>query len=226
MRPLDFAGGLLLSEPDHAKGRAGARFRGATMEEREPRGFDPRELERRVFLKAAGLGMLAFTVEGGAMLMTAAQARAQGVPFRLLQAPEAETIEALGETLVPGARQAGIAHFIDQQVSVPPGEALLEARTVNVRPPYVNFYRAALVGIDKACQARSGHPFAAAATTDQIALVDLLRQNKIENWDGPPAGLVYFVLRSDAADVVFGTMEGYAALGLPYQPHIAPELRW
>jgi Gluconate 2-dehydrogenase subunit 3 len=196
------------------------------MEDRESRGFDPRELERRVFLKAAGLGVLAFAVEGGTMLMTAAQARAQGVPFRLLQAHEAETIEALGETLVPGARQAGIAHFIDQQVSVPPGDALLEARTVNVRPPYVNFYRAALAGIDKACQSRFGHPFAAAAPVDQVALVDLLRQSKIEDWAGPPAGLVYFVLRSDAADVVFGTMDGYEALGMPYQPHIAPELRW
>jgi len=37
-----------------------------------------------------------------------------------------ETIEALGETIVPGARAAGIAHFIDQQLSVPLEEALLE----------------------------------------------------------------------------------------------------
>ena len=28
-----------------------------------------------------------------------------------------------------------------------------------------------------------------------------------------------------AVDVVYGTMEGYAALGIPYMPHIAPEKR-
>ena len=86
-------------------------------------------MERRVFLKGAGMGLLAFTVGGASVMMTPGQARAEGVPFRLLAAREAETIEALGETLVPGAQHAGIAHFIDQQVSVPPGEALLEARS-------------------------------------------------------------------------------------------------
>jgi len=62
-------------------------------------------MERRVFLKGAGMGMLAFTVGGADVLMTPGQARAQGVPFRLLKAHEAETIEALGETLVPGAQR-------------------------------------------------------------------------------------------------------------------------
>jgi len=37
---------------------------------------------------------------------------------------------------------------------------------------------------------------------------------------------VYLVLRSDAVDVVYGTMDGYAALGIPYRPHIAPSKRW
>jgi hypothetical protein len=196
------------------------------MDDLEPHGFDPRELERRVFLKAAGLGMLAFTVGGAQVMMTARRARAQGVPFRLLDAHEVETIEALGETLVPGARQAGVSHFIDQQVSVPSSEALLEARIVNVKPPFVNFYRAAIAGVDKASGTRHGRPFAAIPNDEQAGLVDLMRQNKIEGWQGPPAGLVYFVLRSDAVDVVYGTMEGYAALGVPYQPHIAPEIRW
>ena len=53
-----------------------------------------------------------------------------------------------------------------------------------------------------------------------------MRQNKIEGWQGRPGGFVYMVLRSDAVDVVYGTMEGYEALGIPYQAHIAPEKRW
>jgi hypothetical protein len=183
-------------------------------------------VERRVFLKGAGLGVFAFTVGGASVLMTPGEARAKGVPFRLLNAKEAETIGTLGETLVPGAREAGIAHFIDQQVSVPPGEALLEARQLNVRPPFVNFYRAAVGAVDKASEARSGRRFADLSTTDQHEFVDLMRQNKIEGWQGPAGGFVYFVLRSDAVDVVYGTMEGYESLGVPYMPHIAPDRRW
>ena len=183
-------------------------------------------MERRVFLKGAGMGMLAFTVGGASVLMTPGQARAQGVPFRLLNAKEAETIEALGETLVPEARQAGVAHFIDQQVSVTPGEALLEARQLNVKPPFVNFYRAAIGSVDKASEARSGRRFAALPTTDQRDFVDLMRQNKIEGWQGSAGGFVYLVLRSDAVDVVYGTMDGYQSLGVAYMPHIAPEKRW
>jgi hypothetical protein len=183
-------------------------------------------MERRVFLKGAGMGMLAFTVGGADVLMTAGQARARGVPFRLLKANEAETLEALGETLVPGAQQAGIAHFIDQQVSVSPGEALLEARQLNVKPPFINFYRAAIAAVDKASEARSGRRFAALSTTDQHDFVDAMRQNKIDGWQGPAGGFVYFILRSDAVDVVYGTMDGYESLGVPYMPHIAPDKRW
>ena len=60
----------------------------------------------------------------------------------------------------------------------------------------------------------------------QRDFVDAMRQNKIDGWQGPPGALVYFVLRSDAVDVVYGTMEGYQQLGVPYMAHIAPEKRW
>jgi hypothetical protein len=183
-------------------------------------------MKRREFMRGAALGALAFTVGGAQVLLTAREARAQGVPFRLLNAGEAETLEALGETLLPGAKAAGIAHFIDQQLSVPPEEALLEARILNVKPPYANFYRAAIGAIDKASQARSGRSFAQLDTVEQHALVDLMRQNKLNGWQGPPGPFVYLVTRSDAVDVVFGTMEGYESLGIPYMAHIVPEKRW
>jgi len=183
-------------------------------------------IERRRFVKGAAIGALAFTVGGAQVLLTAREARAQNVPFRLLKGNEAEAIEALGETLLPGARQAGIAHFIDQQLSVPAEEALLEARILNVPPPYVNFYRAALGAVDRASQARSNRRFADLDTTAQREFVDAMRQNKIDGWQGPPGPFVYLLLRSDAVDVVYGTVEGYKALGIPYMPHIAPEKRW
>jgi hypothetical protein len=184
-------------------------------------------IERRDFLKGTATGVFAFTVGGVERLLSAREARAQNVPFRLLKVNEAETIEALGETLVPGARAAGVAHFIDQQLSVPPEEALLEARILNVLPPYAKFYRAAVGAIDNASQAvNSGRRFTQLSPSEQHDFVDAMRQNKLQGWQGPGGPFVYLVLRSDAVDVVYGTMEGYEALGIPYMPHIAPDKRW
>ena len=184
-------------------------------------------IERRVFIKAAAMGALAFTVGGVEVLLTPRDARSQGVPLRTLNAVEVATLEALGETLVPGARQAGISHFVDQQLSIPAEQALLEARILNVRPPFANFYRAALGAVDRASQARNnGRRFAELNESERREFVDAMRQNKIDGWQGPAGGFIYTVLRNDAVDVVYGTVDGYSALGIPYMPHIAPTKRW
>ena len=185
-------------------------------------------MERRAFMKGAGMGALAFTVGGAEVLLTPGEARAQNVAFRTLNAEQVATLEAIGETLVPGARTGGISHFIDHQISIPATEALLEARILNVRPPYANFYRAALGAVDRASQAvNAGKKFAELGAAAQHNFVDNMRQNKIEGWQGPPAGgFVYTVLRFDSIDVVYGTMAGYEALDIPYMAHIAPTQRW
>jgi hypothetical protein len=184
------------------------------------------DIGRRGFVKGATLGALAFTVGGAEILMAPGEVRARGVPFRLLDAHQGETLEALGETLVPQARESGIAHFIDQQLSVPAHESLLQARIFNFRPPFAEFYRAAITTVDGASAKMFGKDFAQASAADQRAFVDQMRQNKIEGWTGKPGALIYAVLRADAVDVVYGTMEGYEALGIPYMPHIPPEKRW
>ena len=181
-------------------------------------------IERRAFMR--GAGALAFMVGGAEVLLTPGEARAQGVPLRSLKPDEAETIEALGETLVPDARKAGIANFIDQQISIPAEEALLEARILNIKPPYANFYRAAIGAINNASTAQNGKPFAELDATARHAFVDQMRQNKIEGWKGPGGPFVYLILRSDAVDVVYGTMAGYDGLGIPYMAHIAPTRSW
>ena len=183
-------------------------------------------IERRAFVKGAGLGALAFTIGGADVLLTPAEAYAQGVPLRTLKPDEAATIEAIGEALVPGARKQGVANFIDHQLSVPAEEALLEARILNVKPPYANFYRAAIGAINGASTAKHGKPFAELDAATQHAFVDQMRQNKIDGWKGPPGGFVYFLLRSDAVDVVYGTMAGYKALDIPYMAHIEPKRSW
>ena len=183
-------------------------------------------IDRRGFVKGATVNALVFTVGGAQVIMAPGEARARGVPFRLLDAHQGETLEALGETLVPQAREAGVAHFIDQQLSVPPSESLLQARIFNFRPPFAEFYRNTIIAVDESSRKHFGRDFAELSAADQREFVDRMRQNKIEGWTGQPGALVYAVLRADAVDVVYGTMEGYEALGIPYMPHIPPEKRW
>jgi Gluconate 2-dehydrogenase subunit 3 len=183
-------------------------------------------IERRAFMQGASLGALAFTIGGGEVMLSPRQARAQGVPLRTLTTEEAATLDAMGETLVPGAKEAGITNFVDQQISIPADEALLQARILNVRPPFANFYRAAIGAIDGASEKAEGRKFSQLSADKQREFVNLMRQNKLEDWHGPPGPFVYTVLRSDAVDVVYATVDGYAALGVPYMPHIAPTKKW
>jgi hypothetical protein len=184
------------------------------------------DIGRRGFVKGATLGALAFSLGGVEVLMSPKEAKARNVPFRLLDGHQGDTLEALGETLVPQAREAGIAHYIDQQLSVPANESLLQARIFNFRPPFADFYRSTIVTIDDASRKSFGKEFAQLTAKDQREFVDRMRQNKVEGWTGKPGSLAYAVLRSDAVDVVYGTMEGYEALGIPYMAHIPPEKRW
>jgi hypothetical protein len=184
------------------------------------------DIARRVFVKGASLGALAFTVGGVDVLLTPKQARAQGVPLRVLRPEEAQTLEAIGETLAVGARIQGIAHFVDHQLAVPPEQALLKIRVSETRPPYVNFYRAALAGIERASRTLHRRAYADLNEREQHDFVDALRQNRLETWQGPGQANVYLTLRNDAIDVAYGTMEGFARLGVPYMPHIAPERSW
>ena len=90
----------------------------------------------------------------------------------------------------------------------------------------MNFYRAALGGIDRASRALHQRGFAELDAAAQRDFVDRLRQSKLESWQGPAQGVVYATLRNDAVDVVYGTVEGFARLGVPYMPHILPERSW
>jgi hypothetical protein len=184
------------------------------------------DVARRAFMQGAGIGVLAFTIDGVEVMLTAAQARAQGVPLRMLKPEEAQTLEAVGETLAIGARQAGIAHFVDQQLGLPPPYALLTIRVSELRPPYVNFYRAALGGIERASQAQHGRTYGELDEAAQRDFVTRLRQGKLEGWQGPSQSTVYGMLRNDAIDVVYGTVEGFARLSVPYMPHILPQRSW
>ena len=116
---------------------------------------------RRGFVKGATFSALAFTVGGAEIIMAASEARARGVPFRLLDAHQGETLEALGETLVPTARRVrrGSTSSISS-FGAAHANRLLQARIFNFRPPFADFYRAAIISVDGASKKMFGKDFA------------------------------------------------------------------
>jgi hypothetical protein len=184
-------------------------------------------VHRRQLLQGAALGALAYTVGGAQVLLSPREARAQGVPLKVLSPDERTALEALGETLLPGAKDAGLAHYIDQQLSVDPSEALLLARALGVMPPYANFYRAGLAALDASSLKIHGAKFAALSPEKRSDFVEQFRQKNPEGWSAPPPSpFFYFVSRGDAVDVFYGTVEGFERLGIPYMPHIIPIRKW
>lgn len=183
-------------------------------------------VNRRSFLERAALGALAFRVAGCELLLTPRQARARRAELRVLAAEEARLLEAIGEALLPGAREAGIAHFVDSQLAAPPEASLLMLRYFDVPPPYVAFYRPVLAAIDAVARKDHGASFRELDAGQADALVGTLGRQNPEGWRAPPAPLAYIVLRADAVDVVYGTVEGFDRLGVPYMAHIEPPAKW
>lgn len=184
---------------------------------------------RRTLLKGgaaaggvAGLGLLAWQIGGQSEWLTPRAAKLRGVPLQTLSQTEAETLEALGEVLLPGAREAGIALFVDKHLSVPPSETLLTLRYLDVSPPYALFYKAALAALD----AFAGGSFARLAPQKAVDIVKAIANTVPEGWKGPPSPMFYFAVRSDEVDVVYGTEEGFEKLGVLYMPHIRPPSKW
>jgi hypothetical protein len=169
---------------------------------------------------------LSFSLGGANVLLSPRQARAQGADFKLLDASEVSILETFGEVLVPGARAAGVAHFVDQQMSVDPNESLFMAKYLNVPPPYADFYRAGLAALNRLSQALFDKDFDVISQTDAIDLVRTISSTIPDGWEGPPAPLFYICVRADAVDVAYGSVEGFAKLGIPYMPHILPPENW
>lgn len=181
-------------------------------------------LSRRDALQSAFA--LAFTVSGVESLLTPRQARAANADFHILSPLEVRALEAFGEVLLPGTREAGIAHFVDQQLTTPAPDSLLMIRYLDIPPPYLDFYRPALAALDAVSKLSYGREFAALDASHAEKLVGELSQTVPQGWQGPPAPLFFFVARSDAVDVVYGTEEGFAKLGVPYMAHIMPPRKW
>src|ERR1700724_4293812 len=90
---------------------------------------------------AGGVCLLTFTLSGCEARMTPAQARGAKVPFHTLTADDVATVNALGETLLPGSAAAGLAHYLDHQLSGDPARSMLMIKYLGVSAPFDAFYR-------------------------------------------------------------------------------------
>ncbi|HEY6923287.1 MAG TPA: gluconate 2-dehydrogenase subunit 3 family protein [Steroidobacteraceae bacterium] len=180
---------------------------------------------RREFLTRVSAGavcLLTVVVDGCERKMTPAQARASAAPFRALDAEAVRTLEALEETLLPGSVLAGVAHYIDHQLAADPADSLLMIKYLSINPPYVDFYRAGLAAARAASLRKFGESPAELGVQRCTSLLEQMAAGELDGWSGPPAPLVYFVLRSDAVDALYGTPSGFEKLQIPYMPHIMP----
>lgn len=184
------------------------------------------DIDRRDLLRKSALGALAFSVGGAELMLTPRQAKARDVPLSVLSEGEARALEAFGEVLAPGAGAGGIVHYIDSQLAKPPAESLLMIRYLGVAAPHDGFYKAGLAALDGLARARFDEDFAALGKDRATALVKEISGAVPDGWRGPPAPFVYFVVRADAIDVVYGTMEGFKKMGVPYMAHIEPPKGW
>lgn len=130
---------------------------------------------------------------------------------------ERNTLLAIGETLVPGA---DLSRFVSGMLTrdVP----MLSYPFISLPLDVRTFYHDALVAIDSACRRTRGRGFVQLSSTERTAVMQELMAGQLKDWDGPPAGLVYFVLRSDATDAVYGRPQAYEELQVPYMAHIQP----
>ena len=182
-------------------------------------------LSRRNFIRQSGLA-LSFTVAGRTLLLTPREAYARDAVFSVLNQVEVETLETVCDHLLPGARENGVAHFVDSQLLLDPNDSLLFIKSFNIEPPYSDFYRSALAELNRYSEMVYGNSITGLSQADAVTVIESLRDGNVSGWNGPPPPLVYHFLRNDAVDVVYGTMEGFADLGIPYLAHIEPPRAW
>ena len=126
-----------------------------------------KRLRRRAFL---GIGVSA-AVGGTA----AACRRGANRPWRFFTAAEAQTVDAICGQLIPadrdpGAKEAGVVHYIDLQLS----------RRFR---RYQAAYHRGLDATDAASRSRYGRPFAELSSSRQIDILSALESNEKEFFD-------------------------------------------
>ncbi len=170
-------------------------------------------MSRRDLLKQMGTGFIAVTVSTAFGEMTPQEARAKRIAFRHFSDFEARTLEVFGDTLLPGSGQAGIAHFVDDQLGRE--NPMLLLKYLDYNGSYVEFYKMGLQSLNGFNAERFKKPFEEITEKQRVELVREISSKNPASWKGPPAPLFYFVVRNDAVDAFYGTPEGFEKLSYP-----------
>src|ERR1700745_1801579 len=109
------------------------------------------------------------------------EARAQGIPFKVLSPDEVTTVEALSDALVPGAREAGVSHYIDHELASPSPRLLL--RFAQLRGPRAPYYHGALAAFAASMTAQEHGAFASLSPDAQHTVIEALRTGTIKPRD-------------------------------------------
>lgn len=161
------------------------------------------------------------------MNITPAQAKAQKLLFQKLSKEEAFLIDHLGDAIVPGAKAAGLSHYIDHQLSAMHQDNLLILRYLGTNPPFDSFYSSSLKAFESAIVQKYNKKPVDLTEGEMSEFISVMMQKNPEGWNNaPPAPFFYFVLRSDAIDVTYGTMAAFDSLDIPYMAHIEPNHPW
>ncbi len=170
---------------------------------------------RRQCVQTALVGT--FLIGNQLVLATPSEAKSRKFVPTVLKPGQILVLEQLSETLVPGSTDAGIAAYIDSQLSRG-SESLLMAKYLNVTPlQQTDFYTTAINNTTIALKK---------STSTMQALVEKMFSDSVEEWEGAPASFFLFLLRADGLDVTYGTETGAEQLGIPYSAHISPESSW
>jgi hypothetical protein len=186
----------------------------------------PELASRRAFLARAGIGVAALGVAG--CVSPAGLAAANGRPprrLRVFSKAQAATYGAWCDVLAIGAARAGVAFFVDKYLAEPFPDSLLLIRYLQ-NPPFTDFYLDGIAGIDQESEARFSSPFLDLDKTQKETVVDAAVNSTTVAWATPNPNFFYFISKSDAVDVVYGTVAGFRDLRIPYLPHIRPRRPW
>ncbi|MFW2422258.1 MAG: gluconate 2-dehydrogenase subunit 3 family protein [Porticoccaceae bacterium] len=142
-------------------------------------------------------------------------------PNTLLSTREWQLITHLGEAIVPGSEAAGLTEFISRQLSKPAHQALLMVRYLGLPLSPQQLYQQLA---EQLKNYSDNHSLATDLSDKEQAkqLAEAMADDSVANWQGLPASLYHFILRSDGCDVVYGTPAGSRLLELDYMPHITP----
>ena len=173
---------------------------------------------RRAFVRLSILGAL------GASMPLGCSNPGASPPNSILSTSQRATLAAVADRLVPGAVAAGVVEFVSAMLAEP--DPMLCYRFVSFPLPPVAFYTASLDAIEDLSRATLAKPTHELAPIEFQRLIGNILSPHPSGWHGPPGSLVYFVIRNDAIDAVYGGEDAYARLGIPYMAHIKPPGRW